>query len=264
MDRVQVLVATVDQKDGSIAERMNLHSDAIIANQADEDRMETIGGADVLLITSKTRGAGTNRNIALDHASGDIVVFADDDFVFRDGFRDVVAAEFERTGADVIFFNYLYHSADGSVRERVRRPGRVRIYNGLKYGACGMAARLGSIREHDLHFSSLFGGGSLYGSGEDSLFLTECLRRGLKVWASDKMIGDNHEGGSTWFTGYNDKYFHDIGAWTACAFPKSRQLMKWYFVFRYAGETDLPVRERVSMLKKGISNYGKRKGYDQE
>jgi len=86
MSSIQVLVAAMHQKDVSLAEKMNIRCAAVIANQADREEItesETENGT-VKLITTKTRGVGLNRNIALLAAEADVLLFSDDDVVYND------------------------------------------------------------------------------------------------------------------------------------------------------------------------------------
>ena len=58
----------------------------------------------------------------------------------------------------------------------------------------------------------MFGGGAKYGSGEDTLFLKDCLERGLKTYAVPVSIAFlNDDRPSTWFNGVNDKLLFDRG-----------------------------------------------------
>jgi ABC-type glycerol-3-phosphate transport system permease component len=60
-------------------------------------------------------------------------------------------------------------------------------------------------------FNTMFGGGCRYSCGEDTLFLRECLRKGLKIVAVPAALASIQDGDSTWFDGYTDKYFFDKG-----------------------------------------------------
>ena len=57
----------------------------------------------------------------------------------------------------------------------------------------------------------MFGGGAKYSNGEDSLFIMECIKKGLKILALPISIGREEERESTWFKGYNKKFFYDRG-----------------------------------------------------
>jgi hypothetical protein len=113
--------------------------------------------------------------------------------------------------ADVVIFNFMMRRGCGDFFERVRKEGKVRINNAFKYGTYCISARLSRIHFANIFFHLEFGGGAKYSSGEDSLFLHDCLRKKLKVYTSKKIIGTLDHGESTWFQGYNDKFFFDKG-----------------------------------------------------
>ena len=58
-------------------------------------------------------------------------------------------------------------------------------------------------------FFQNFGGGCIYSSGEDSLFLKACFERGLKVYSNAYVLGSCCKDVSSWFRGFNEKYFYD-------------------------------------------------------
>ena len=58
-----------------------------------------------------------------------------------------------------------------------------------------------------------------YGSGEDSLFFRDCLREGLRIYTYPAVIGHLRPEPSSWFTGYNEKYFFDKGVLWSQLFP---------------------------------------------
>lgn len=89
--------------------------------------------------------------------------------------------------------------------------GRVRWYNCGRYPTYSFSARTEKLREANIAFSLLFGGGARYSNGEDSLFLAECIRKGLKVFKAPVTIGKENGRPSTWFHGYNEKFFYDRG-----------------------------------------------------
>ena len=125
----------------------------------------------------------------------------------------------------------------------------------MRFGTCRMAVRREAILKKNIHFSSLFGGGCLYGSGEDSLFLVQCFKSGLKVCSHEYVLGVCSKDESTWFDGYNEKYFFDKGALLACAFPATKHLIKWYFIFKYHRKTKMPLRVILLQVNKGIASF---------
>lgn len=86
MAKLEILVAAMHQKDLSLVEKMNINCDAIIANQADYDDFLTkeVDDKKISMITTSLRGVGKNRNLALNLATADILLMADEDCVYEE------------------------------------------------------------------------------------------------------------------------------------------------------------------------------------
>ena len=64
-----------------------------------------------------------------------------------------------------------------------------------------------------IFFNLLFGGGAMFTAGEDVMFIRDCIRKGLNVIAvPDYILKLREERESTWFEGYNEKFFKDLGS----------------------------------------------------
>ena len=256
--KLEVLVTTMHQRDLSLADKMNLRCDAVIMNQCGRWDFESRqgDGQSLRMISTDTVGVGINRNFGLQLAQGDVLLFADDDIEYYDetlqGVRDAFA---ELPDADVIFFG-LDMTRKGEIYEKRRHPKkRVYIWNSLKFGTARMAVRRSAVENARVSFSPLFGGGSRYGSGEDSLFILDCFRAGLRAYSHPYVLGTCAKDTSSWFTGYNEKYMFDRGAWIACAFPRIKHLMKWYFIFRLKPKSELSLKEMIRHINWGIRAY---------
>ena len=212
MMKIQVLVATMHQTDHTLPARMGLRTDAIIANQCDRNAVEEFDfqGYCIKMYSFAERGVGLNRNNALMRADGDICLFADDDMVYMDNYEEVVRRSFEcLPDADVIVFNL---KETPPLRRVNRRVQRVSWHNYLRYGTARIAVRLASVRLQGIFFNQCFGGGTAHRRGEDNLFLTECLRKGLKIYAVPDYIAElTDTRASTCNKTEDDQYFHDTG-----------------------------------------------------
>lgn len=261
---LQVLIATMDRSDLSLPEQMNLRQNAVIANQCGRWGCETkeYEGCTVHMVNSATKGVGHNRNLALQAAAAEILLFADDDIVYYDSdLQPVIEAFRALPDADVIFFA-IDMTKNGQVFDRRRhKTKRLHWYNCLRYGACRMAIRREAVEKHRLSFSTLFGGGSLYGSGEDTAFICDCLRAGLRLYSHEYVLGACAKDTSSWFSGFNEKYCFDQGALMACAFPKCKHLIKWYFGRKIKKRSGMKLRTVMRQMNKGIRAYRDLRGY---
>lgn len=256
---LDVLVATVNQSDTSLTKRMNLRSSAIIVNQADRFTWDVISEqtAEIHFITVPGRGVGRNRNLSLMLSDADICLFADDDVTYVDNYEEVVQRAFvDNPGAGAIIFNV---SPINTRRPHtpIRRRHRIRMHNGLRYATYQIAVRREVILSHNVFFSLLFGGGAKYSAGEDSLFIADCLRRGIRIVAVPESLGQVDMSSSSWFTGFNDKYLFDKGVFLAALSRSGAHLLAVRFVFRHRSLFN----ERYSRLRmfrimrEGIRHY---------
>ena len=235
MSNVQVLVACMHQSDDSLYREMNLQTDAILANQCDEYSYRTyieVDGNKVELISTADRGVGKNRNKALMNASGKFLLCSDQDMVYVDGYEKIVEDAFAMCPkADIIVFNLEYLNRFTPARKENKKFKRVYLWNCMRYGTASVAMRKGAIEKACLSFSTLYGGGAKYSSGEDSLFIREAFRKGLKMYASPIVIAQVKQEESSWFCGYTDKFFIDKGILIANAFPVMKHILVYYFAY---------------------------------
>lgn len=231
--RLQVLVSTMNQKDYSLLDRMNIQCDAIIINQCDYDKVDRFKFRqhDIIWISMKERGIGISRNTALMHSTGDVILFSDDDVVYDDGYVDIIINRFEEYFRDDIL---LFNIESTNLLRPTNWKGfhKLKWYNCLKYGAIHFAVRRNSLLQANVFFSLLFGGGAKYQSGEDSLFLQECLERGLRGYALSDKIGVVRQDTSSWFKGYNEKYFFDKGVLFQACFKRRSKLLLIVFLLK--------------------------------
>lgn len=257
---IQVLVATMRQKDFSKVNQMNIKSDVIFANQADRTAYDCKQFDDFVakMITTETKGVGVNRNLALLYATGDILLLADDDMVYAENYQDMVRSAFgKHPGADAIIFNIETIGAE-THRRKNKRDSKVAIYNALNYGAARIAVRRQSLIRERIAFSVCFGGGCQYSAGEDSLFICDMLRHGFNIYTSSDVIATVNQSTSTWFRGYTEKYFYDKGVFYKAAFKHFPMLMCLQDLVRHRNiykASKMSSIEIFQLMKKGVSEY---------
>lgn len=252
MDTLQVLVATMHQKDLSIADKMNIRCGAVVANQA--DREETVTEGNRKMITTATRGVGLNRNIALMASQAELLLFADDDVVYNDDMPEQVIRAFrENPQADVLIFS-MDIVKNGQVTEhRHLRHKRKHVWDSMRFGTYTIAARRKALIDNNITFHQSFGGGCPFSAGEDSLFLKAMFDSGLKVYSHPYVLGTCCKDVSSWFTGYGEKYFYDKGVLVRKLFPKMWWLMAVYFAVRFKRQTKLSAAKRLQLVFAGTA-----------
>ncbi len=233
---LEVLLATMNQEDHSILDKMKIGSDIIIANQCNKNAYEEFEYKNnkVRFFSFNERGVGLNRNNALMRAKADICLFADDDVVYVENYKELILKEFENNPkADIIIFSFdlVY---DSGVKEIKLKRKRARLYNLLSHGTCRIAIRKDKIIYNNVFFHLLFGGGAKYSCGEDSIFLMDSWKKGLKIYTSPIKIGKCYKYESTWFKGYNKKYFMDKGVLFKHMFGVFSSLIAFRFIIKHS------------------------------
>lgn len=247
----------MNQTARGIAEKMNLDSDAVVINQCDRLGAEELEYNDhnVRFFSFPERGVGRSRNEAILRADGDICLFSDEDIVYEAGYAQAVEREFEnQPAADMILFNIEIDEA----RRTYHIGGRKRVhwYNCGRYGAVSFAVKRESLLASGVTFSLLFGGGARYSNGEDSLFLKEFIKKGYKVYTAPVTIGREESGDSTWFLGYNEKFFHDRGVLYRYLYGRLDRVMALRYLLAHreklCGETGM--KQAYRWMRDGIKS----------
>lgn len=215
---IEVLVTTMHQTNIRKYKEMNLQTDAVLANQSDcfGYHEEIIGSATVKMISTVTRGLSRNRNIAMAMSTGDFILFTDDDVRFYNGYAELIEKEFQaHPQAEAIRFDMntiaISELKDVEMKkiEKEFRPATRREL--AQYGVCGLVIRRNVLQKYNMKFNELFGTGTDNYCGEDTIFLQEMLNKGIKFYLSPVCIADIDKSESTWFEGYDEKFFTVAG-----------------------------------------------------
>ena len=109
---------------------------------------------------------------------------------------------------------------------------RVRFYNYGRYPAYSISIRRSALISSGVRFPLEFGGGARYINGEDSVFLHDLLRAGVRIYRTPVCIGEETERESTWFKGYTDKFFFDRGVLYHFLYGNMAQILGFRYLFK--------------------------------
>ena len=229
---LELLISALKKDPAELIAKMNIECPAVLVNQCDEEGVTemTLNSQTVKVISMKERGVGLSRNTCLQNASEEFVLFADDDIVYESGYATKVEEAFKRLpDADILLFNVNVNEERRTYwNTEEKRVGKTGIG---RYPAYSIAARRDKLIKSGVLFSLLFGGGARFSNGEDSLFLKDCLQKGLILYSVTDVIGTEEAGDSTWFFGFTEKFFYDRGVLFAFLYPHTAILWAFRFVF---------------------------------
>jgi len=212
---IDILISCMHQKDWSIIERSKLQGGAFIVNQCDRNGEEEklVNGCSVRMYSTTQRGLSRSRNMAIEHSYADICLISDDDEIYAEGYEEKLVKAFtEYPEADVI----LFQVKNDIGKTFSFHPFRVGYIKALKFASWQIAFRRESIMNAGIRFDVEMGSGTGHGSNEETKFLYDCLRKGLRLQYVPVEIAQLVPGSeSQWFKGFDSKYFLNRGWSTA-------------------------------------------------
>lgn len=251
---IEVLVATMNQEDYSLVERMGINSPAIVVNQCNRNSVVELinNGSRILWIDTIQKGLSKSRNMALSFATGDICLLADDDEVLLDGYTEIIKTAFnEKTHADIVSFNI--ERINQRSRRKANKDRKAPYYK--YYPSVSLAFRRLRIVKNGIHFNDLIGAGTQYGSGEEAIFLMESRKKNLKVYENSKAICTVDFSTSSWFSGYTERYYRNIGVFLAAAYGKKAKMFGLYYLIQSRKTSELSASAVWGNIKQGISHF---------
>lgn len=211
--KVEVLVSCMKQHDYKLIEQENLSNLlALFVNQTDSSEETVVVDEKHRYINTPTRGLSVSRNIAKKNTVGDICVIGDDDERFFDNLDDIVRKEYElRPDADIIVFKVARLN-----KKYPRKPKRLKKKDVFHLSSVQITFKSASVK--DIWFNEKMGAGTGNGDGEEADFILRCLKKGLKAYFVPVEMAELLVSESSWFKGYDEKYFYNRGCSTRHTF----------------------------------------------
>lgn len=260
--KLQHVIASVNKDGESLYKKMHLKLDAIIANQ-NKDRssiiIKTINDNKLTIVNTQTIGVGKNRNLGLAFANTDICILGDDDMIYKDDYITIIKNAFESLPkADLIIFDIIINDIKNKRQKakKITKIKRINKSNYRQYGAARIAIKIASLKNKNVHFTEMFGGGTLFSSGEDTIFLKNCLDKKMKIYTYPAVIATVDQSLSSWYKGNDEKFFYDKGALLYNIAPcYLRPPLAFFYSLKF--KSNISILKRFSLLYKGIRGYKK-------
>ncbi|MBP3942189.1 glycosyltransferase [Sphingobacteriaceae bacterium WQ 2009] len=232
---IDVLISTMYRDDLKFLENLNLKDKkTIIINQIDK-----IKGANLTIDTDFTimrsfyeKGLSKSRNKALGLSNSDVCVISDDDIEFVPEFHEKLIGLFKKHHtADVIIYDYETNSQSRKCNSLGVEGKILNKFDILKTSSVRISFKRDPIVNAGIRFNERFGAGAEFSAGEENLFLLDCLNSGLKIIYVPTIMCKVDFSDSTWFNGYDKKYFETKGAFSKVYFNGVlSHLYNFYFV----------------------------------
>lgn len=217
---LEVLISCMNQQDMRIAEQTGIQTDVLIINQcpkveysddasSDKNTLEVQNSSrgNIRMLRTNTRGLSKSRNLAIQHASGDVCLLCDDDEQLDSSYEKVILKAYEALpDADIICFRIS--NQPSRLQQKTQSLTK---WTAMRIASWQITFRRESILKSGIRFDEDMGAGTGNGGGEEVKFLRDCIKAGLKAYYVPKSIGTVAQSESTWFRGFGRDFFYKRG-----------------------------------------------------
>mgnify|MGYP004696201063 CR=1 FL=1 len=217
---LEVLISCMNQQDMKIAERTGIQTDTLIINQCPQSEILNDTKLDqkttevqnqthvsIRMLDTNTRGLSKSRNLAIQHASGDVCLLCDDDEQLNSSYEKIILKAYE-TLPDVDIICFRISNQPSRLKQKTQRLTK---WTAMRIASWQITFRRESILKRGIQFDENMGAGTGNGGGEEVKFLRDCIKAGLKAYYVPKSIGTVAQTESTWFKGFDRDFFYKRG-----------------------------------------------------
>lgn len=188
---LEILLSTMNQKSLSFLSEMfssnNIADiDILVINQTEKESLLVSENQNIKVLNSFYKGLSYSRRLAIEKASGDICLLADDDVVYIEGFNDIIVSAFEKyEAADIITFQMV--DEDGHLfrdYQDIVKHNEATVYTA---NSVVIAFKLKSVKDK-VGFNPHFGLGNQFEVADEYVFLRNALNAGLRIYFEPKVI----------------------------------------------------------------------------
>ena len=174
----------------------------IVLVQNPNEQSYVFDSAEAKLVELKSLGVAKSRNAALKYASGQYLIFGDDDIIFDESGLTTLIDYFD-SNPDCTIIMAQATDERGTLRKNYPNKSHpLTKFNSAKAATYEMMVRLDGIRDKGITFDENFGAGVENFLGDEYIFIADALKKGLKgVFLPVRVaIHPKDSSGSTWGT----------------------------------------------------------------
>lgn len=253
---LQVLISVMNIADWRHQLRlMNIKSNFVMINQVtdpDAELQNYVEGG-VVVHSMRGRGLSRSRNKAISLADSDVCLIADGDVSYNTDYEAVILKAFQdNPNMDIIIFSL--NRVDGTVMSV--KPGKLGLLHTMKVNSKQIAFRRASIVTTGLNFDERFGAGTDLYMGEENIFLSDCVKRGLKIFSHPSNIASLRPHESTWSRERNSQFYYVKGRMFYRISNILAVALSLRFVFRKSGPRNKSVGFFTALISalKGVKD----------
>lgn len=261
--KVQVLMSTMNLKSvtdlpAGLNKLINDNVKCTVINQSEGSKFNYISDQNDIKIHSfseKGISKSRNRNLQLLHEK--IGLITDQDIMFKTGFQDLIIEAFEQDpGADIITFQ-IEDEQGKPFKKYKQHSFWMNQRDIMKVSSVEIAFKTRAIMENKIKFDEEFGLGSMFPTGEETIFLSDALHKGLKIKYVPKPLVIHPKGTSGHNFENNEQLIAAKGAMFFRIFGIKAYMISIIFALKKYRKSSENIFNFVKLMFKGISSYKK-------
>jgi hypothetical protein len=267
--KIEILICTHNksrQEVIEIAQKSHAVNHFLVADEVPgPESSEEIALGDVSSFTffsTNKVGANAKRNFLFDASTADVVMFGDDDICLQEGYESSVQKAFsESPNADAIRFNCASLNPDRPLK-LINVERKITRKDVMSLPASGFFFRRSAIEKLHLRFDESIGPGTKVDHGDDTVFLYNCICKGMIIKQIPKTLVTVEQSSSTWSShSLEDKcYSHGVIYWKL--FKKKANLYAVFHLLKHMKiYHEIGFSKAWKSMRKGI-NSAKLNGKD--
>jgi len=184
---IEILISTMNRNSFAFLYKMfpdlkTFPFSLLIINQTTVHK-ELISDIDnVRVINSQSIGSSKSRNLALQNATGKLVVISDDDVVFESDFTKKILDSYNKNN-DVSAICFQAKNELGSLLKKYpsKEKKNISALDILNVGNIEITLNLQKIKNSGIGFDENFGLNAVFGLGEEAVFLSDLKNHGFRI-----------------------------------------------------------------------------------
>jgi glycosyltransferase involved in cell wall biosynthesis len=204
----------------------------------------------------KEKGLSKSRNRALEFCNSDIALISDDDVIYLENIEDIITKAFYKNPeADIITFQFL--KDENTLYKKNYKEKKIwhNIYSLARVSSVEIAFRMDKIKNKSIKFDENFGLGSIFTTGEEYVFLSDALKKGLKILylPIPILIHPDQSSGGQFFD--NSLLIESKGALFYRIFGLKSYLVSLIFAFKKYKQSNMSFFGFYKLMINGIKKY---------
>lgn len=250
---IELLISTMNKEklESLRFENIDKSTNCLVINQCGINK--NIEKKNLRMIKTDTVGLAKSRNLAIKYAKGNVCIISDDDVKYVEGFEKLVEDEFEKN-PDIDILTFQIKTPEGDFFKNYREESFQHNHRTvLKISSIEIAFRLNAIKDNNIFFNEYFGLGANYISGEENIFLLNCIKKGLKIKYIPKTIAIHPKESSGKIL--DKRAIYSKGALFYELFGFKAYFINFAFLFKKRKLINFNFLESILLIYLGMFNY---------